>query len=147
MAEARRTPPFINMTMKLILSSPLHGIVSKNILLISFKGRKSGKTYSTPVDYAQDGDTVYILSRADWWKNLRGGAPVTLRMRGKEYHGLADAVSEDKQAIADGMAAFLRQAPIEARFYGVKFDEHGNPRAEDVQKASEKLVLVRVRLA
>jgi deazaflavin-dependent oxidoreductase (nitroreductase family) len=81
--------------MKFILRSPLHGMVSKSVLLISFTGHKSGKTYTTPVDYSQDGDQVYIFTHANWWKNLRDGAPVTLRVRGRDYQGVAEPVAED----------------------------------------------------
>ena len=40
--------------MKFILRSPLHGMVSKYLTLITFTGRKSGKNYTTPVSYSQD---------------------------------------------------------------------------------------------
>jgi deazaflavin-dependent oxidoreductase (nitroreductase family) len=121
-------------------------MVSKNILLISFTGRKSGKTYTTPVSYSQHDDQVYIFTHADWWKNLRSGAPVTLRLRGREFQGLAEPVAEDKQAIAAGLIAHLRKVPFDARFYGVTFDDHRNPRAEEVEKAAQSVVMIRIRL-
>ena len=34
-----------------LLRSPLHGLVSKSIMLITYKGRKSSKEYTTPVNY------------------------------------------------------------------------------------------------
>ena len=89
--------------MKLVLRSPVHGMVSKTVLLIAFTGRKSGKTYTTPVSYSQYNDQVYIFTHADWWKNLHNGAPVTLRIRGREFQGLAEPVAEDKQAVAAGL--------------------------------------------
>ena len=81
--------------MKFVLRSPAHGMVSKTILLITFTGRKSGKTYTTPVSYSQDGDQVHIFTHAAWWKNLLSGAPVTLRMRGREFQGLAEPVADE----------------------------------------------------
>jgi hypothetical protein len=50
--------------MKLVLRSPAHGVVSKTILLITFTGRKSGKTYTTPVSYSQFDDQVYVFTHA-----------------------------------------------------------------------------------
>ena len=44
-----------NVILPLILRSPFHGILSKNMMLLSFKGRKSGKVYTFPVGYARDG--------------------------------------------------------------------------------------------
>jgi deazaflavin-dependent oxidoreductase (nitroreductase family) len=123
-------------------------MVSKTILLITFTGRKSGKTYTTPVSYSQTDGQVTIFTHATWWKNLRSGssAPVTLRIRGREFQGLAEPVAGDKQAIAAGLTAHLRKVPSDARFYGVTFDDHGNPRAEEVENAAQTVVMIRTRL-
>jgi hypothetical protein len=88
----RQIPPFMNKVMALVLRSPLHGAVSKHILLFTFKGRKSGKTYAIPLGYMRQGDTITLFTDHNWWKNLRGGAPVTLRMQGKTYQGSATAL-------------------------------------------------------
>ena len=146
MSEAPTMPPMLNTTMKFILRSPVHGMVSKTILLISFTGRKSGKTYTTPVDYSQDGDQVTVFTHSDWWKNLRGGAPVTLRIQGRELQGLAEPVAEEKIAVAAGLAEHLRKVPSDAKYYGVTFDEHKNPNAEEVEKAAQTIVMIRIRL-
>jgi deazaflavin-dependent oxidoreductase (nitroreductase family) len=132
--------------MKFVLGSAVHGMVSKTVLLITFTGRKSGKTYTTPVSYSQYGDLVYIFSHANWWKNLRGGAPVTLRIQGRELRGLAEPVAEDKPAIAEALYAHLQKVPSDARWYGVSFDDHRNPRTEDVKKAVQTVVMIRTRL-
>ncbi len=146
MSETPTVPPYVNSAMKFVLRSPVHGMVSKTVLLITFTGRKSGKTYTTPVDYSQDGDQVTVFTHADWWKNLRGGAPVTLRIRGRELQGVAEPVAEDKQAVAAGLAAHLRKVPSDAKYYGVTFDDNGIPRAEEVEKAAQTAVMIRVQL-
>jgi deazaflavin-dependent oxidoreductase (nitroreductase family) len=132
--------------MKFVLRSPLHGMVSRTILLISFTGRKSGRIYTTPVNYSQDGDQVTIFTHAAWWKNLRGGVPVTLRIRGQELQGLAEPIAEDKAAVAAGLSQHLRKVPSDAKYYGVTFDEQGNPRAVDVEKAAQTAVMITIRL-
>ncbi len=146
MSQKTTIPPFVNQAMKLVLRSPAHGLVSKNILLITFTGRKSGKTYSTPVSYSQTGGQVTIFTHAAWWKNLGSRAPVTLRLRGQEVQGLAEPVAEDSPAVAAGLIEHLRQVPGDASFYGVTFDEHKNPRVEEVEKAAQSVVMIRVRL-
>ena len=146
MSETPTIPPIVNTTMKFILRSPIHGIVSKSILLIRFTERKSGRTYTTPVSYSQTGDQVRIFTHADWWKNLRSGAPVVLRLRGRELNGLAEPVAADKHAVAASLAAHLRNVPSDARYYGVTFDEAGTPRADEVAKAVQTVVMIRVQL-
>jgi deazaflavin-dependent oxidoreductase (nitroreductase family) len=146
MSETPTVPPIVSSTMKFVLRSPAHGMVSKMMLLITFTGRKSGKTYTTPVDYSQDGDQVTIFTHANWWKNLRGGAPVTLRLQGRDVPGLAEPVAEDKQAVAAGLMAHLRKVPSDAKYYGVTFDDQNNPRAEEVEKAAQNAVMIRIQL-
>jgi deazaflavin-dependent oxidoreductase (nitroreductase family) len=146
MSQAPTVPPFINQAMKFVLRSPAHGMVSKSVLLITFTGRKSGKTYTTPVSYSQDGEQVSIFTHAAWWKNLRDGAPVTLRIRGLELQGQAEAVAEDKQAVAAGLVEHLQRVPSDARYYGVTLDDRKNPRAEEVKKAAQTVVMIRIRL-
>ncbi len=146
MSETPTVPPIVNRAMKFVLRSPMHGMVSKSVLLITFTGRKSGKAYTTPVSYSQQGDLVTIFSHATWWKNLRGGEPVTLRIQGQDRQGLPEPVAEDKQVIAAALAEHLRKVPSDARYYQVTFDEHGCPRAEEVEKAVQSVVMIRVRL-
>ena len=43
-----------------LLRSPLHGVMSKRVLLVTFTGRKSGKAYTTPVSYMREGDIVFF---------------------------------------------------------------------------------------
>ena len=146
MSEIPTVPPIVNRTMKFVLRSPLHGMVDKQILLITFTGRKSGKTYTTPVSYSQSGDQVVIFTHADWWKNLRNDAPVSLRIRGVELQGLAEPIAEDKQAVAAGLVEHLRKVQSDAKYYDVTFDAEGNPRSDKVEKAAQSAVMVRIRL-
>ena len=146
MSQATTVPPFVNNAMKYVLRSPAHGMVSKNILLITFTGCKSGKTYTTPVCYSQEGDQVYIFTHAKWWKNLCNCTSVTLRLRGREVQGMPEPIVEDKGVTASKLTAHLRRVPSDARYYDVTFDEHGNPRAKEVEKAVQTVVMIRVQL-
>jgi len=69
----------------LILRSPLHGLMSRNTLLVTVIGRKSGKRFTLPVNYVRKGDSLLVISRRyrRWWKNLRGGGPVEVRLQGR----------------------------------------------------------------
>ncbi len=146
MSQTPTIPPVINSAMKFVLRSPAHGMVSKTTLLITFTGRKSGKTYTTPVSYSQQGDQVLIFTHANWWKNLRNDAPITLRIQGREFQGMAEPVAEDKQAVAAGLVEHLRKVPSDAVFYHVTLDEHGNPNAAEAEKAAQTVVMIPVWL-
>ena len=146
MAETASVPPMLNKAMKFVLRSPLHGIISKNLLLISFTGCRSGKKYTTPVSYFMKNNEVIVFTHANWWKNLRGGAPVQLRFRGKDRKGMAEPVNEDKSAIAIELAQLLKQSPFDSKFYDVTFDKQGNPNQAEVDRAVQTVTMIRILL-
>ena len=144
--ESSTIPPFFNRLMSAMLRSPLHGIASRSVMLITFSGRKSGKSYTTPISYLREGDMVTAFSHARWTKNLAGGAPVTLIIKNREYQGQADLVTENKEAIARDLQRFLNTVRSDARFYRVNFDDDGTPNWEDVQRASQGSYMLKIKL-
>lgn len=100
---------------KAILRSPLHKVISRSIMLITFQGRKSGKSYTIPVEYHRAGQsiTVYSWKKRSWWKNLQGGAPVTVRVRGKDLIGAADVVPASEAEIVAGLRAMYPTFPYD----------------------------------
>lgn len=87
----------LNPMMKLILKSPLHGGLSKRVMIISFTGQKSGKKYSTPVAYVQQADRVIVVTYSHWRNNFKKPAPVQMRIQGKNINGIAVLVSEPEK--------------------------------------------------
>jgi len=139
-------PPLLNKTMKFVLRSPMQRMISNYLTLITFTGRKSGKTYTTPVSYFQKDGQVCIFTHANWWKNLQGGAQVTLRLRGKDVQGIAQSIAEDKQTIAKCLTEHLQKSKFDAKFYNVSYDENGIPLKEDVDQAVKTVTMVQVNV-
>lgn len=142
-------PVWVNKMMTRILRSPLHGMVSKSIMLISVTGRKSGKKYMIPVTYVRDGDLVRCSTNRtmrSWWKNLRGGANVTVWLRGKEVTGHAFVIYDDLEAIAKGIEMMLTAVPSNAKYYNVRMDEEKRPFPEDVAQATQRNVIVEIKI-
>ena len=85
----------MNALPKLILRSPLHVLMSKQLLLLTYTGRKSGKRYTFPITYAKVGNTLLLATDRPWWKNLRGGAQVQVWLRGKKHSARAEVVTDE----------------------------------------------------
>lgn len=136
-----------NSIMSGLLRSPLHSLVSGNMLLIGVVGRRTGRHYVTPVNYLRDGDDLLIFSlRArSWWRNARGGA-VTLRLRGVDVNGRAQVI-EDEAGVAEALTACCRRAPQLARAFGVRLGAQSEPVAEDIARAARERVVIRARPA
>jgi F420H(2)-dependent quinone reductase len=129
-----------------LLRSPFHGLLSHNMLLIAFAGRRSGKTYTMPVSYARDGETIVIVSQADrsWWRNLHGGAPIRVRVQGKDATGYAESF-ETPKAVAAGLLVLLRQIPAFRKHVGIALTADGQPeRPEDLARLVQGRVIVRI---
>ena len=90
-----------------LLRSPLHRLLP-GVMLITVTGRHTGRRYTTPVQYVFDQDAVYVLTRDDrsWWRNARGGATVSLRMRGRRFRGNAESYLVGSDGAAPALAAF-----------------------------------------
>ena len=144
------TPPaWVNRLVIGLLRSPLHRVVSGKILLLSFTGRRSGRSYTIPVSYVQDGSVVLCSTDREariWWRNLRGGVPVTVQLQGREVQGRADVIEDDPEAIVRGIRRMLAVVPGDSRYYGVRLDGQGQPVTEDLVQAAQRRVLIQVTL-
>lgn len=136
------TQRIINPIMRLFLK---RGIGSKTLMTIQFTGRKTGQTYNFPVGYMQRAQTVFVYSPFSWWRNLRGGIPVTVVIKGETLTGTAD-VTTDTDQIAKGLDTYLRHNPGDAFFYKVKLDKNRHPIPEHIARAAQDNVEIRIEL-
>jgi F420H(2)-dependent quinone reductase len=72
-----RAAPLFNAPVAAIATSPrLGGIVRRNIAMITYTGRRSGRTFSIPVAYRRSGDEIEIAANMPdaktWWRNFLG---------------------------------------------------------------------------
>jgi hypothetical protein len=112
-----------------LLRSPLHSLISKRLMLLSFQGRKSGKRYTIPVGYLEKGSRIFVISHSSWSKNFGSGAPVSLRLRGKQVNGTARLIRDAGQ-IAEVVQMSVEQHGEEmARRMGLIGAESATPTA------------------
>ena len=138
---------WFNPIIKGLLKSPLHFFVSKNIMLITYTGRKSGQTFTTPVNYIRDGDAFYTTSWKDrnWWRNLRDRHPVTLWVQGKEFTAIPE-VTESNEDIADWLRNYFQIVPGMARYFEVGLNPQGNAIPEEITAAAVSCVGVKLKI-
>ena len=136
---------WFNPIMKSLLQSPFHGLVSKNMMLVKFNGRKSGREFLVPVNYVRSGDTLLVISQRErtWWRNLRGGASVKVRLQGQDVRGTA-VVIEDQTAVADCLAEMLQQAPRYAGYLQISMNGSGQPDQAALLGAAAGRVMVQI---
>jgi hypothetical protein len=136
----------VNPLIKALFHSPLEGGLSKQLILLTFTGRKSGKTFTTPVGYTLEGDTLVAFTHRQWWKNLVTGAPVAIRFRGKDYKVKPEVVTNSVK-LALKMQAYLRENGLKsARAQGLSFDYTREPSLEELREGLEGRAEIRIKL-
>jgi deazaflavin-dependent oxidoreductase (nitroreductase family) len=140
--------PFVN----LILRSPFHGWMSAALLLVTYRGRKSGREFTLPVQYVQDGNHVYIVpgfaEKKVWWRNLEGGADVqvTLKRQTRPGRGILLEREADMEAILKGFGLYLKQFPSLAKMHHIRIEADGRFNSDDLSKAAAGIVMIEVTL-
>jgi len=132
----------INPIVRGLLRSPLHGLMSKNTLLLEFEGRKTGRPLSTPISYNEaDGVLRGFTDRGfGWWRNLEQGR-VHATVRGQRSEVRAEIGLEETE-IREGLRSFLRAVPRDASHAGVALAADGTPSEEDIARVVGNMVHV-----
>jgi deazaflavin-dependent oxidoreductase (nitroreductase family) len=128
-----------------VLRSPFHGMLS-GMMLITFTGRKTGKPYTTPVGYYEDGGYLWVITSRGrtWWRNLKGGANVKLLLKRKPVNGYAETELDDK-AVEALMYEYVKYIPRAAKPMGIRI-ENGVANSEDIIRVARERLFVRIKL-
>jgi F420H(2)-dependent quinone reductase len=142
--------PLGNRLVAWVLRSPLHRLASRDLALTAFRGRRSGRWFTTPVSYVRDGGRVLVLvgnpERQRWRRNLRQPAPVRLRLAGREVEGVGAVLARGSAEPTDALGRYLRRRRRSARARGVRLAPDGTPDAADPAGSARQATLVEIRL-
>jgi len=142
----------VNPVVRIILRSPMHGLLSGSVLLITCTGRKSGKAYTLPVQYARDNHAIYIVpgnaEEKTWWRNLRQCPDVRLWLKGENITGEAEVLENAEQTtmIIHGLSVFFHRFPTSSKNHNVRTDSNGQLNQGDIEREARSMVVVRVKL-
>jgi len=139
----------INPAVGLLLRSPAHFLASGSLLLITFTGVRSGRSYSTPLRYARDGETIRCFTNKEtrWWRNLRQGAQVWLTLQGVRAPYQASIVVDEPNRVRELLTAYLRQHPGDAAYHDVAASRSGELSEPDLERAVGQAVVMEARPA
>jgi hypothetical protein len=137
----------VNPFVSAILRSPLHRLISGQVLLLSFTGRKTWKRYTIPVGYTREGDTLTLFSSKSWFKNLRGGSTVVVHIKGRGRMGFAEAI-EDREAVLEAAEHLVAKYGFKeaGRRIGLALDISPPPTTDELAAAMGGRVVIRIVL-
>ena len=138
----------INPPVKRLLRSSLHGLMSKNTLLLEFQGRKSGRALSTPISYYVDGQAAHCFTNRNfgWWRNLSNGQDVRVTIQGKTWRATPHVETNDHDLMSVQLSAFLKAVPRDASHAGVTLNKDGEPDPSDISRVISDMVYLKFPL-
>jgi hypothetical protein len=137
----------VNNVVKWLLRSPLHGLLSYGLMLVTYTGRKSGNTFTTPVSYIRSDGGVVFFANHSWWHNFEAPSSVTLRIKGRNLHGVARAITNAYE-IEPVVRAYLEDKGVRSAWMiGLKLKSKSVPPREELARAiaDRNMTMVRVR--
>ena len=85
-----------------VLRSPAHRLLSGMAIELRYNGRRSGRRYVLPVQYAHAHGRLVVAPQdagsKTWWRNFRTPQPVTVRLKGRLRGGTARVVQPGSPA-------------------------------------------------
>jgi hypothetical protein len=130
-----------------ILRSPLHGMMSSDLLVLEYRGQKTGRAHSIPLAYVTRAGQSYCGTRSSsaWWKNFTVSSPVSVWMRGERLDAHAERLASSSPEARLAFVAFLRANRGTAKLvYNVRVDDHGAPDASDLEREIHNSAVVRI---
>ena len=138
----------MNPLTRAIARSPLHPLISDNVVVLIFPGIKSGRIYSIPVSYLEtsDKEMVCLTDRPYiWWRNLINNNNIQILLRGKLLNAEVDVEFENDYLFAEKLTAMCLHSKIDAYFANVGF-KNNIPIEEDIIAAASNMTLIKLSI-
>lgn len=132
-----------------LLGSRFAGPLAGSLLLLRYQGRRSGRTYTTPVGYAREGDRIVVVTSPaySWWRSVVGGADVGVRLDGEWRRARAQLTNPTDPGYDDAVALQVgKRGPRMLRGFGIPVTDDGRVPADARATASTRAHIVRIDL-
>jgi hypothetical protein len=129
----------MNPAVKLLLRTPLAGALGRQMMVLNFKGRKSGRQFSVPVSAHKLDDVLYALANAGWTANFADGATADVLHAGNTTPMRGELI-RDPATVADlaHRAAQSYGAKAAQRIMGLKFRDDSVPSLAEFTEAAQR---------
>ena len=136
----------VNPLLNALLRTPLAGPAGKQLMVLSFTGRKTGRQFTIPVSAHVIDNDLYAMTGAPWKQNFRGGAPAQVVYDGKTSTMQGELI-QDRAVVSD---LYLRCAQLYGakraqRMMGLKFREQRIPTLEEFGEAVDRMHLAAIK--
>ena len=129
----------INPVVAFLARSPLHFLISHQVLVIQFKGRKSGKQYLVPVSYHEHESSYTCLTLRSniWWRNLKEVSHTKIWLKGTLKNAQIDLEFNNDQIVESTLRDLVTNNRVDAYFAKIKLNKDGSPDSDDLIQAGK----------
>jgi hypothetical protein len=137
----------VNPILGFLLNTPLLGSLRKQLMVLSFTGRKSGRPYTVPLSAHLIDNDLYALTGATWKQNFRGGA-AALVVYNRKTTEMRGELIRDRATVSDLYKRCAESYGVERaqRMIGLKFREQQIPTLDEFAEAVDRMHLAAIRL-
>jgi hypothetical protein len=137
----------VNPMLRSLLRTPLAGSARKQLMVLSFTGRKTGRQYSVPLSAHVIDNDLYALTPAPWKQNFRGGATAEVLHDGKTTVMRGELI-RDRATLSDLYLRCAQSYGVQRaqRMIGLKFREQRIPTLDEFTEAVDRMHLAAIRL-
>jgi hypothetical protein len=138
---------FMNPALKILLGTPLAGPARKQMMVVSFKGRKTGRAYSIPLSAHVIDNQLYALTAARWKNNFRDGADAEVLLDGKKTPMRGELIT-DPAVVADLCHRWAQSYGVKRaqRMMGLSFRDQRIPTVDEFTEAAQREKMAAVEL-
>ena len=131
----------------LIARSPIHLLVSTQILVTQFNGRKSGKQYRVPVSFHKNENTYTCVTLRSnlWWKNLIDLERADVWLKGKLVNVHVELEYQNDGLVKGNLLHLVSGNAIDAFFAKVKLNKDGSPDEKSLDDAAKLHAVLKFR--
>ena len=129
----------INPLVVSIARSPIHLLISTQVLVTQFDGRKSGRKFRVPVSFHQDDKTFTCVTLRSnlWWKNLIGLETTNVWLKGKLTNVQLELEYKDDDLVKSNLRHLVSGNAVDAFFAKVKLNKDGSPEEQSLDDAAK----------
>lgn len=137
----------VNPLLRRLLASRFHSPVSRSLLLLHYRGRRTGRTYTVPVGYHWIDGQLSVLTNSGWRHNFAGGRDIEVTYRGQRLPARAQLIddADELTTIYHDMITELGVTQAQRRL-GIRITVDRPPTRDELREAITRTGLSVVRL-
>ena len=129
----------VNPVVKLVLRTLGGSRIGDRLMLLHYRGRRTGKSYELPVGHHDANGRMVVLTTSGWRANFRGGHECEVTLKGVRRPAHATLVEEPEEVAKVYRTLIGRIGPSKAqRQLGLRVNIDRVPTHDELARAAER---------